>query len=108
MSERDIIKRLAAFTLHDSGLELKLRLAAAMGLLIASKAINVQVPFLFKYAVDALSVDPSGAMTTMVWGAALTPAALVVSYGASRAAATLCNELRNAVFAKVCGEGVCG
>lgn len=101
MAERDILRRLAGFMLHDSGVELKMRLATAMGLLIASKAINVQVPFLFKYAVDALSVDPTGVTPTMLWGLALTPPAMVVAYGGARAAATCCNELRNAVFAKV-------
>jgi len=101
MSERDILRRLAGFMLHDSGAELKIRLATAMGLLVASKAINVQVPFLFKYAVDALSADPTGATPSLLWGLALTPPAMVVAYGGARAASTLCNELRNAVFAKV-------
>lgn len=105
MSERDILRRLAGFMLHDSGAELKMRLATAMGLLVASKAINVQVPFLFKYAVDALSTDPTGATPTILWGLALTPPAMVVAYGGARAAATFCNELRNAVFAKVCTQG---
>ncbi len=39
-----------------------MRVAAAMGLLVASKALNVGVPVLFKYAVDGLSLDPTGAL----------------------------------------------
>eukprot|EP00887_Chlorella_sp_A99_P007179 scaffold2.g7179.t1 len=62
-----------------------------------SKVLQVQVPFLFKYAVDALAVDPSGLTPATVGSAlALTPAALIVGYGAARAAASLCGELRNA------------
>ena len=54
------------------------------------------------YAVDALSMDPSG-LTPMNIGAAiaLTPPMLIVGYGVSRIGASLCNEMRNAVFAKL-------
>ena len=60
------------------------------------------MPFFFKWAVDGLTADPTG--TTPVCGAliALTPPAMLVMYGVSRAGASLCNELRNAVFAKAC------
>lgn len=34
---------------------------------------------------------------------ALTPPALIAGYGVTRAGASLCNEARNAVFAKVGG-----
>lgn len=54
--------------------------------------------------MDALTADPSGLTPASVGGVlALTPAALVAGYGLARAGASLCNELRNAVFAKVGG-----
>jgi ABC transporter ATM len=60
------------------------------------------VPFLFKYTVDALTADPTAVTPASVAGVvALTPAALIVGYGVARAGAALCNEARNAVFAKV-------
>jgi len=79
------------------------RVGAALGLLVASKLLNIQVPFLFKYTIDALNLDPSGATPASLSLGLLvaTPATLIVGYGAARAGASLCNELRNAVFAKV-------
>lgn len=61
---------------------------------------GVQVPFMFKYAVDGLTLDPTGA-TPVGAVVALTPAALIAGYGVARAGSALCNELRNATFAKV-------
>ena len=83
------------------------RLGAALGLLLASKGLNVQVPFMFKHVVDALSVDPTG-LTPATIGTvvALTPPMLVVGYGVSRIGASLCNEMRNAVFAKVTQDAI--
>lgn len=84
---------------------LKLRVVAAFGLLIGSKVVNVQVPFLFKYLVDHLNNSPvviADAETAMVSLAT----ALVLGYGAARAGASLCNELRNAVFAKVAQNSI--
>ena len=75
---------------------------------VLAHAPTTQVPFVFKYTVDALAADPSGATPAALLGGALvlTPAALLVGYGAARASSTLCNELRNAVFAKVT-QGQC-
>ena len=75
------------------------RLGVAVGLLLGSKVLNVQVPFMFKHVVDAFSVvDPvsTGGMLVMT-----TPAMLIVGYGAARIGASLCNEARNAVFATI-------
>lgn len=55
---------------------------------------------MFKYAVDALTADPSGALASASLFP-MVPAAALLGYGAARAASSLCNELRNAVFAKV-------
>jgi hypothetical protein len=61
----------------------------------------LQVPFLFKYAIDALTADPLGQTLAQMPMVQLLPATVLLGYGAARAASSLCNELRNAVFAKV-------
>ncbi len=67
-------------------------------------ASGAQVPFIFKYAVDGLTMDPTG-MTPVGTVVVLTPAMLIAGYGAARAGSALCNELRNATFAKVSRNG---
>ena len=62
-----------------------------------------QVPFFFKWAVDGLTADPSGATPVAAGVLCLTPPALLMMYGVTRAVAAACNELRNAVFANVSG-----
>ena len=59
---------------------------------------------MFKFAVDALTADPAGALAS---GQLLpmVPAAALLGYGAARVGASLFNELRNAVFAKVASAG---
>lgn len=61
----------------------------------------MQVPFTFKYAVDALTLDSTGATAATMPLVTLLPSTLLLGYGAARAGAALCNEARNAVFAKV-------
>ena len=62
---------------------------------------HAQVPFTFKYAVDALTLDPSGATLCASPILPLLPATMLAAYGAARIASSACNELRSAVFAKV-------
>jgi ABC transporter ATM len=65
------------------------------------------VPFFFKHAVDALSIDPTGATTAPYLGMVhLAPTALLLGYGAARAGAAFCGEMRNVVFAKVSQSAV--
>jgi ABC transporter ATM len=60
------------------------------------------VPFFFKLAVDALTLDPTGATpVTMLGVLALAPPAALAGYGIARAGASFCSEMRNLVFAKV-------
>lgn len=56
---------------------------------------------MFKYAVDILTTDPTGATAAATPLVTLMPATLLLGYGAARAGSALFNELRNAVFAKV-------
>lgn len=102
LSDWATVKEMLSYVKPSDNRDTALRLSAAFGLLIASKGLNVQVPFIFKHVVDTLSVDPTG-LTPATIGTvvALTPPMLVVGYGVSRIGASLCNEMRNAVFAKV-------
>ena len=63
--------------------------------------VLLQVPFLFKYAIDGLTGDPSGATAANMPLWEVLPATLLLGYGAARAGSALCNEARNFVFAKV-------
>lgn len=84
----------------------KQRIVASLGLMIAGKALTIQVPYIFKNLVDALpasdqltasiasSADPAAA-------AAGIPILLLLGYGTARASSSGLQELRNAVFAHV-------
>lgn len=104
LSEGEILRELAHYLHPKQSPEFGSHLAVSLGLLLGSKALNIQVPFLFKHAVDALSSDPTGTLPALAWGMALTPPALMLGYGVARTSAALCNELRNAVFANVTQE----
>src|SRR5437016_12150576 len=87
------LKRLGPYLWRRDSLELRARVVLAVLLLIAGKLVNVTIPFLYKHAVDALTV-PSPALVAV-------PVAVIVAYGAARVTGQGFNELRNAVFAKV-------
>ncbi|CAI2732207.1 unnamed protein product [Schistosoma spindalis] len=98
LSDWTIIRRLLKYVWPRDRPEIRLRVVAAMLLLLSSKFVNVLVPFVFKIAVDCLSgetplllgdTSPSVAATT-----------ILISYGLFRATASGLNELRTAVFAK--------
>ncbi|RZB70005.1 ABC transporter B family member 25, mitochondrial isoform X2 [Glycine max] len=86
-------------------LEFRVRIVAALGLLVGAKILNVQVPFLFKLAVDSLTAGTGsmGALASNSSGLVLfaTPVAVLIGYGIARSGASAFNELRTAVFAKV-------
>ena len=91
---------------------LRWRIGAAFGLMIGGKLMAIQVPFLFKFAVDGLT-DPAAAAAgdgiaaasassgSMIGLLALTPATLLLMYGGARAMADGMQQLRNALFARV-------
>ena len=74
---------------------LKARVALAVSLLIGAKVANVQVPLIFKSLVDSLNVPTEQLLTVAA------PLGMVVGYGVARSTASLFQELRSAVFAKV-------
>jgi ATP-binding cassette subfamily B protein len=72
--------------------ELRLRVVAALVLVLLGKAITLAMPFAYKAVVDAMSGDAAA------WTAALM---LVVAYAGARFGGVLADNLRNALFEKV-------
>ncbi len=73
----------------------KRRVVFALGFLALSKLISVGTPFLYKWAVDALSGE-EGASNLLLGAVGLT-----VAYGVARLMTTGFQQLRDAIFAKV-------
>ena len=73
--------------------ELRARVLLSLALLVGAKIATVNVPILYKEAIDALSAGASAVIAV--------PVALIVGYGLLRVAASASAELRDAVFAKV-------
>ena len=69
----ELTTRNYAFLWDPAEPSLKWRIGAALSLMIGAKLVTIQVPFLFKYAIDALG--ETGVPPPML--AALTPAALM-------------------------------
>ena len=72
--------------------ELRLRVVAAMLLVLVGKAITLSMPFAYKAVVDAMSGEAAA------WTAALM---LVIAYAGARFGGVLADNLRNALFEKV-------
>ncbi|WOK95890.1 ABC transporter B family member 25, mitochondrial [Canna indica] len=109
IADISILRTLAKYLWLKDNMEFRLRVLLSLGLLVGAKVINVQVPFLFKYAVDWLSsatgsvnavasFTETNATILALFG---SPAAVLLGYGIARTGASACNELRNAVFSKV-------
>lgn len=105
ISDAKIIRTLASYLWMKDNPEFRFRVVAALFLLVGAKVLNVQVPFLFKLAVDWLTAATgnAGAIASNSAAVALfaTPAAVLIGYGIARSGASAFNELRNALFSKV-------
>ena len=95
------IKTLLPHLWPRDSLELRLRVVAALALLVLAKLTNVLVPVLYKYAVDALGGDVSTRDVLIA-----TPFLLIIGYALVRVAAQAFGELRDAVFAKVAQRAI--
>jgi ATP-binding cassette subfamily B (MDR/TAP) protein 7 len=105
----------------------KQRVVFALSLMMAGKAVNIQVPYIFKSLVDALQIDTANAidavttltsistdtttnaaldLTTVTTVTGIPLIAILMGYGMSRGAASGFQELRNAVFANVTQEAI--
>jgi len=71
-------------------------------LLFASKGATMVVPFVFKWATDALSAEANGQPTPSGWAYVLAaPVALTLAYGLARIVMAAITQLRDGLFAKV-------
>ncbi len=73
----------------------RLRIAVALGFMLAAKLANIGVPLLLKELVDGLSLKPGDPAALLV-----VPVGLLVAYGGLRLSTTVFTELRELVFAK--------
>lgn len=97
LSQLGILKDLSLYLWPKNGFSVKCRVSIALSLLVASKLLNVQVPFFFKSIIDSMNVDWAGdvgAVSSVILG-------VVLAYGGARFGSVLFGELRNAVFVNV-------
>ena len=97
-----IMKEMARYLWPKDDLGARARVATALALLVASKVLNVQVPFYFKNIVDSMNVD-FGALGGTAW---TVGGAMIVAYGATRIGAAVFQEIRNAIFASVAQKAI--
>lgn len=102
VADMKILKTLASYLWMKDNFEFRFRVVAALGFLVGAKVLNVQVPFLFKLAVDwltAATTTNAGALTDFAaansTAVALfaTPAAVLVGYGIARTTASAFNGI---------------
>ena len=85
----------------------KQRILGSLALMIAGKALTIQVPYIFKDLVDSLPASDQivsngiATATDPLVAATGIPVLLLLGYGTAKASATGLQELRNAIFAHV-------
>ena len=99
---RDVMKVLGKHVWPVDSPQLRARVAASMVFLVSAKLANVQVPVIFKLAIDSLNESHVLANGELV----LVPLGLLLSYGAARMGASLFKELQTAIFAKVSANAI--
>ncbi|SNX27864.1 ATP-binding cassette, subfamily B [Polynucleobacter meluiroseus] len=82
-------------------LEYKVRVALALGCLIAAKVANLGIPILLKNLIDTLNIKVDSPQALLA-----VPVGLILAYGLLRLSASLFNELREALFARVTQNAV--
>ena len=75
----------------------KQRVVAALVLLLVSKIVSVSTPYLYKRAVDALTLQTADPATFLLLGAV----GLTVAYGLARMGTVFFGEMRDWVFVRV-------
>ena len=82
--------------------DLRTRVIITMVLLFGSKGATMVVPFVFKWATDALTSEVNGEPTPSGWAYVLAaPVALTLAYGLARIVMAAITQLRDGIFAKV-------
>lgn len=99
MADMKILRTLAGYLWMKDNPEFRFRVITALGFLVGAKVLNVQVPFLFKLAVDWLgSATGTGAFLTTFAAANPslvvafgTPSAVLIGYGIARTGSSAFN-----------------
>ncbi|CAH8275030.1 unnamed protein product [Arabidopsis lyrata] len=102
-SSQKILRTISSYLWMKDNPELRFRVIAALACLLGAKFLNVQVPFLFKLAIDLLSSSSSTIADSNLYllAAFATPSSVLIGYGIARSGSSAFNELRTAVFSKV-------
>ncbi len=107
--ERDtllgVLRLLLPYIWPKERADLKLRVALAVVLMIASKLITIAIPYAFKFAIDAVAahgVSTKASLPHWLAGAVT----LTIVYGLLRMAMSLTQQTRDALFASVAMNAV--
>jgi ATP-binding cassette, subfamily B, heavy metal transporter len=92
-----VIRRLLPYLWFKGPATVRLRVVAAVAMLIGAKLTTVYVPIIYKHAVDALS-GPKDAI--------VLPLGLLLAYGGARVVSAAFGELREIVFARVAQNAI--
>ncbi|XP_061193586.1 iron-sulfur clusters transporter ABCB7, mitochondrial-like [Saccostrea echinata] len=102
VTNKEIRRYLLSFIWPKDDWFIKRRIILTTSLLLGSKAINICVPFIFKYAVDYLGDKENFLDLTSAPTAVLTVATgSMLIYGIARILSTFFSEMRNYVFSEV-------
>lgn len=67
VSDWDTIKQMMAYVKPDGSVEVRKRVVASLGLLVGSKLLNVQVPFLFKLTGELVYISLSKSISDTMY-----------------------------------------
>jgi len=102
LSTRKLIKFMMGYVWPKDKPDIKVKVVGSLALLLGAKALNIQVPYFFKLAID--NFNNSGVeIPEAMFASILT---VIVMYGTAKAGASACNELRDAVFASVAQRSI--
>ena len=87
------VKRFLPYLWPEGNRALRSRIVLAVLLILAAKAAVLILPFFYKRAVDAMSVEANAVLTVAM--------AFVLAYALARFSSTLFDQLRNMVFERV-------
>ena len=91
-----VARRLAALLWPRGEAGVKLRVIAALALVVAAKLVNIGAPLIFKRVIDGLSVQ----------AIVIVPVGLILAYGLAQVVAQAATGLRQLVFAGVAQRAI--
>ncbi len=92
------LRTLMPYLWPKNALEMRVRVVIAVAFLALAKGINVGVPILYKFAIDAIS----GASSALI----VVPIGILIAYGLARTLSLAFGEFRDAIFAKVAQRAI--